>query len=229
MLDEAWVFLGAGRSEVERLGRLARSQQVLPMLFTQRVSDAINAGLAGYISRGIIGPIEDVGEAYAACELFNIEPTQERIARITAKAEMGSMDGGTAPNWNSMRALIQRDFRTGAVMKVHRGTIGIYADLSGRAIPVEITIPAAVLALASTNPEDIRRREEANRAAVLEAASKGFSEAVSDPMPTAGPLPSIPAPPLPMPIPPLPLPGQGLPVHTPPGPAGPPADDYFGM
>ena len=30
ILDEAWVFLGAGRSEVERLGRLSRSQQVLP-------------------------------------------------------------------------------------------------------------------------------------------------------------------------------------------------------
>lgn len=159
MLDEAWVFLGAGASEVQRLGRLARSQQVLPLLFTQRVTDALNAGLAGFISRGIILPIEDKDEATAACELFKLEPTPERIAKITAKGTKSSTnDKAQVPNWDSMRAL--RDPQTGEVL---RGSIAIYSDMHGRAVPVENTLSVEFLELASTNPEDIRRREERAR------------------------------------------------------------------
>jgi len=155
MLDEAWVMLGAGRTEMERLGRLARSQQVFPILFTQRVTDALNAGLAGYISRGLILPIQDEDEALAACAMFNLEPTPERLGRITARATLGSAgaEDGVAANWNSMRAI--RDPRTGEVL---RGSIGIYVDLAGRAVPIEICLPTSFLHLASTNPEDIRRR-----------------------------------------------------------------------
>lgn len=156
MLDEAWVFLGAGPEEVQTLGRLARSQQVLPMLFTQRVTDALNAGLSGFISRGIILPIEDKAEAVAACELFKLEPTSERIGRITAKATKSSTnDKAQAPNWQSMRAL--RDPNTGQVL---RGSVAIYSDMHGRAVPIEITLSKEFLELASTNPEDIRRRRE---------------------------------------------------------------------
>jgi hypothetical protein len=156
MLDEAWVMLGAGRSEIERLGRLARSQQVLPMLFTQRITDALDADLAGYISRGLILPIQDPNEAAAACALFELEATSERMGRITAKATLGTAgaEDGVAPNWNSMRAL--RDARSGEVL---RGAVGIYVDLAGRAVPVEIRLPDHFLRLASTNPEDIRRRQ----------------------------------------------------------------------
>jgi len=160
LMDEFWVFLGAGRSEVERLGRLARSQGVLPIGFTQRVTDAINAGLTGYISRGWIGPIQDEDEARAACELFKIEPTRERLARITAKASIGgtSSGSGAAPNWRSMRALIDPLSR-----KVLRGAIFIYIDLDGRSVPVEVTIPEELMIASSTNPEDIRRRVRAAR------------------------------------------------------------------
>lgn len=167
MLDEAWLVLQAGRAEVERLGRLARSQRVLPMMFTQRVTDAVNAGLNGYISRGLILPLPDPTEAKAACELFKLEPTAERISRITEKATVGgtSVNEG-APNWNSMRHL--RDPRTG---KTLRGSVAIYIDLSGRAVPVEIVMPGSFVDLASTNPEDIRRREEARAAARITAAS----------------------------------------------------------
>ena len=155
MLDEAWVMLSAGRSEVERLGRLARSQQVLPMLWTQRITDATNAGLSGYISRGLILPIQDPEEASAACALFKLEPTPERMGRLTAKATIGGNSDQTAgaPNWGSMRALRDRD--TG---KVLRGAVGIYVDLAGRAVPTEIRVPSEFFARASTNPEDIRRR-----------------------------------------------------------------------
>jgi hypothetical protein len=160
LMDEFWVFLGAGRSEVERLGRLARSQGVLPIGFTQRVTDAIDAGLTGYISRGWIGPIADEKEAMAACELFKIEPTRERLARITAKASIGgtASGSGAAPNWRSMRALIDPLSR-----KVLRGAIFIYIDLDGRSVPVEVTIPEELMIKASTNPEDIRRRVRAAR------------------------------------------------------------------
>jgi hypothetical protein len=157
LIDEAWVVLSAGRQEVERLGRLARSQTVYPMLFTQRVTDATEAGLAGYISRGLILPITDPDEAMAACELFKLEPTAERLKRITAKAAIGGTTAEDlgAPNWGSMRAL-----RDPVTREVRRGAVGIYADLSGRAVPVEVKIPDDFLAKASTNPDDIRAREE---------------------------------------------------------------------
>lgn len=174
MLDEAWIVLGAGAAEVERLGRLARSQQVLPMLFTQRVTDALNAGLAGYISRGLILPMEDPAEAAAACELFKLEPTPNRMARLTAKATIGgSSNVSVAPNWASMRAL--RHPETG---KVIRGAIAIYSDLSGRAIPVEIKLSEDFLHLASTNPEDIRRRRDLQALRLEEPASTEASQLI---------------------------------------------------
>ena len=155
MLDEGWIMLSAGRSEMEELGRLARAQQVFPMVFTQRVTDALNAGLSGYISRGLILPIQDATEAAAACELFRLETTPERMSRITAKATLGSSanEVGTAPNWNSMRSL--RDPITGEVL---RGAVGIYCDLAGRAVPVEISLPHEFLKMSSTNIDDIRER-----------------------------------------------------------------------
>jgi hypothetical protein len=161
ILDEAWVMLTAGRTEVDRLGRLARSQQVLPVLLTQKTTDALSAGLAGYISRGIILPIADRDEARAALQLFRLEPTEERLARITAPATIGAVgaDVDATPNWGSYRAL--RDPRTGAVL---RGAIGLYVDLSGRAVPVEVDLPRSFLEMASTNPDDIRRREAAMHA-----------------------------------------------------------------
>jgi hypothetical protein len=147
-LDEAWVVLGAGVAEMDAIGRTARSLRVLPILYTQKCTDPLRAGLAGYISRILILPIEDETEARAACGLARLEPTADRIRRITAKARTGN-----APNWDSMRAL--RDPATGQTL---RGAVAIYCDLAGRAVPTEITIPPAFLALASTNPGDIATR-----------------------------------------------------------------------
>ena len=158
MQDEAWTILGSGAKEVERLGRLARSQRVLPILFSQDISGAVNAKLAGYISRGFVGPISDPVEARAAMELFGIEATDERLARLTASATMDSFgrDEFAAPNWNSMKAL--RDPRSKEVL---RGSVWLYSDLSGRVIPVECTIPPGFLKLASTNAADLDAREKA--------------------------------------------------------------------
>jgi hypothetical protein len=144
-LDEAWTFLGAGASEVNRLGRLARSQQVLPLLYTQRVSDAVDAGLTGYISRGL-------------------DATDERMARITGRATRSAAgsDSG-APNFNSFKPL-----RDGPGGKVIRGSVALYSDLSGeRAVPVVVDIPDWFFKMSSTNPLD---RERARREAGLNSA-----------------------------------------------------------
>jgi hypothetical protein len=91
-------------------------------------------------------------EAEAALKMFKLEATPERMMRLTAKAEMGE-GGQVAPNWMSMKALREGE-------EVLRGSIGIYADLTGRAIPVQVVLPPWLLKIASTNPEDIRRRLE---------------------------------------------------------------------
>tara|TARA_R110002051_G_scaffold60546_9_gene110900 strand:- start:12438 stop:14780 length:2343 start_codon:yes stop_codon:yes gene_type:complete len=158
MQDEAWTILNADPKEVERLGRLARSQRVLPILFSQDISGAVRAGLQGFISRGFVGPIGDPVEARAALELFGIEATDERMSRITAAGTTDSygMDDFAAPNWASMKAL--KDPRTREVL---RGSVWLYSDLSGRVIPVECTIPADFLKKASTNAADIDARAAA--------------------------------------------------------------------
>jgi len=155
MQDEAWTILNADPKEVERLGRLARSQRVLPILFSQDISGAVRAGLQGFISRGFVGPIGDPVEARAALDLFGIEATDERMARVTAPGTTDSYgtDEYAAPNWNSMKAL--RDPRTRETL---RGSVWLYSDLAGRVIPVECTIPAGFLALASTNAADMDAR-----------------------------------------------------------------------
>lgn len=155
-LDEAWVFLSAGHAEVERLGRLARSQRVAVFLLTQRVSDALDADITDFISTGIILPMNKESEAVAACKLLDLEPTAGRIKRILADATQGGMGGSTAPNWNSMRALYEPGTR-----KVLRGTVGIFADLNDRAVTVEIVVPPAFLAKASTNKADVEARAAA--------------------------------------------------------------------
>jgi hypothetical protein len=218
LLDEAWVFLGAGRAEIERLGRLARSQRVFPMLFTQRVTDAINAGLAGYISRGIILPIEDEDEARAALQLFKVEATEERVARITSSATKGDA-GGTAWNWNSMRAL--RNPESG---KVDRGAIGLYCDLSKRAVPTEIVLPKAFLDMSSTTERDILARK------ATEAARSAKVAAAAPPMPSSAGLFGAPASAVPAPAPvPAPVtPGGGVPgMFT--APAAPAAVPAYGQ
>lgn len=177
MLDEAWTFLSAGRSEVERLGRLARSQRVLPILLTQRVTDALEAGLAGYISRGIILHISDPDEAKSACDLFKVEATQERLERIMAPDKIGGQTGreGVAGlNAQSLKALIvmkdDPDFPGMKAREVIRGSVAYYADLNHRFIPVECEMSDEFLMMSSTNPIDIARRDRVLSARRVQAA-----------------------------------------------------------
>lgn len=153
-VDEAWLVLSAGRAEMETLGRLARSQNVLPILFTQRVTDALNAKLQGFISRGLILSVPDRDEALAACELFKLEATPERIHRMTTPATKAGGNGGSLePDWDSQKAL-----RNPVTRKHLRGSIGIYFDLAERAVPVEIKLSERFLYYASTTPDEVAAR-----------------------------------------------------------------------
>ena len=147
-LDEAWTFLGAGSSEVERLGRVAREQRVFPGLFTQRVTDATSAGLAGYISRVLIGLMTDQDEARAACELARMDPDKYVSRLMEPGTTGGDSESGEQPNPKSLKA--QEDPETGAVT---RGAIFYYKDRHQRAVPVEVVLSDSFLDRASTTPE----------------------------------------------------------------------------
>jgi len=169
-LDEAWVFMESGNEEIVKLGRLARSQRVFPILLTQRISDASNKGLEDFISRVLIGAIESQVQAREACRMAKLDPTPERIERITAPALIGQK-GAKVPNFNSMKAL-----RVKATRETLRGSVYIYSDLAKRAVPVEIKIPPEFLAIASTNAIDINIQRAKEGLPPLE----GTSDAESD-------------------------------------------------
>jgi hypothetical protein len=163
-LDEAWVFLNSNADEIKRLARLARSQNVFPIMYTQKVTDALDAELEGAIGRALIMAITDEKQAILACNTFKIDATRERIERITANGITG--DHGTDPNWDSFRPLYEmgEDGRRHCI----RGAVGTYVDIFNRAVNVEITLAEEFLAISSTNPNDIKRRIEAQKLRELE-------------------------------------------------------------
>lgn len=155
-VDEAWVLTSHVPDDLKELGRVARSQNIDITLYTQEISDALNAGLGNYLTRGMILHIPDASEATAACQLFGLDPTEERIDRITNPGgDASSLDGAgnAGMNYNSLKAI--KDPETGAVT---RGAVGIDIDVRGRAVPVEIRIPEPLLPIISTNIDDVDAR-----------------------------------------------------------------------
>ena len=170
-LDEAWVFLLVGRSELDSAGRLMREYGVSMVLFNQKVSEMRDAGLEGYFSRSIIMPLKDRVEAETALQIAGPDlVTQDRLIRLQAKATKGE-GKSIVPNWDSMRHLVARD-GTGRAVKnpdgsavVVRGTIAYYADLDDHCVPVEIVLPTDFLDMTTTNAGVLlARRESARRA-----------------------------------------------------------------
>lgn len=178
MLDEAWMFLGAGKDEIDKLGRLARSQGILPCLFTQKVSDALNAGLAGYISRVCVGPIQDEGEAMAACKIADIEP-DDYLDRIMAKPTISDESGESTgvPNWGSMAALYDQGDRKGERGPNIRGTIWLYLDADNRVVPVEHVLTQDFLDRTSTNVADQARRHRREEERLQRQAQEAAEQA----------------------------------------------------
>lgn len=148
-LDEAWIFFDTAGDELTSLGRLARSMSVSVWMMTQRVSDIDKADLEDFISTGYILGMSNSREAQAACRMLKLEPTDERMARITAKAKIGGRGSEVAFNWNSLRALIDSETR-----QVVRGSVCLYADTADRAVYTEVMLPSDFLRYASTNKTD---------------------------------------------------------------------------
>jgi len=160
--DESWIMEKAAPGDLDQIGRLAASWNVLPILYTQRPSGQMQAGLKGYISRGLIGHIKDEQEARAALDMYGLGGNEAMLRRITAP---DTLSGGKGANWDSLKAL--RDDTTG---KLLRGAVFYYVDLHGRVAPVEVTLSPDFLKIASTTPADVeRRRLERERQAAAEA------------------------------------------------------------
>lgn len=163
-IDEAWVYEKAAPDELIELGRLARSQNVLVVLYTQTPKGPLSLGLGGFISRGLIGHIpaegEDTSQASAGIKLFGSESPQI-LRRIVAREKESG-----ANNWNSLKALWDVDSGTGERTLV-RPAVWYHADLSGNIAPVEVKIPDSFFKLASTNPDDIAAREKEERMGIV--------------------------------------------------------------
>ena len=138
VLDEAHVFLGSqeGRAIIQRLGREGRSQQILPVLATQRISDVLAEGvdMGSYMGRVLVMKMTDDVEARAALKLCGLEDTDERL--------------------NMMRMF--------GPVRGERGSYAFYRDLQDRCSLVGIgPIPADIAQLFSTNPLDRAERAKA--------------------------------------------------------------------
>lgn len=155
-MDEAWVLERAAPDELNEIGRLARSMNVLPILYTQTPTGPLKMGLKGYFSRGLVGHIADSEEASAALELFGAR-RPETHARVIAPE---SLAGDQGMNFNSLKALWEVNKDTGK-RELKRGSEFLYGDLKQRFAATTVMLPAEFLRLASTTPEDVaaRRRE----------------------------------------------------------------------
>ena len=142
ILDEAHVFLGSqeGRAIIQRLGREGRSQQILPVLATQRISDVLAEGvdMGSYMGRVLVMKMTDEVEAKAAMELCQLLPTPQRMSMLR---QFGPVRG-------------------------ERGSYAFYRDLLDRCSLLSIgPIPADIAELFSTNPLDRAARAEKAAAA----------------------------------------------------------------
>lgn len=142
IVDEAWMYLQSseGLAALQSLGRMGRSQNILPVFATQRVDDLLREGadMEGYLSRVFALQLADEREAKAALRLVGLEATPGRI------------------NW-----LKQAGPRRQEGGRPGRAAMGLHRDLQGRHAAVLFgPVPEHVRLAISTNPEDRRRREE---------------------------------------------------------------------
>lgn len=157
MMDEAWVLDLAAPDELEEVGRLARQFNVLPVYMTQTPTSVVNGGLAGYFSRGLIGHLKRAAEnapdeAQAAMDLYGISDSHIKD-RIQAESELPS---GAGTNWNTLKALW--DNPSASDRTLLRPPQFYHSDLKNSIAPTTIEIPQEFMDLASTNPEDVKRR-----------------------------------------------------------------------
>lgn len=141
VVDEAWTFLSSseGLATVQRLGRLGRSQNILPVFATQRVDDLLRPGvdMEGYLSRVFVLKLDDEREATAALKLCGLTPTAQRIAWLRQAGPRRGGDGMPA-----------------------RPAYALHRDLQDRHAAVMVgPVPTAARIAFSTNPEERAARE----------------------------------------------------------------------
>lgn len=156
-LDEAWVFLSSRPEDIQRLARVARSQGVDVELYTQKISDALDAGITGFITRAHLMHTADEVEARAAMQLLGLGENPRILDRVRARS---ITDLETqAPNWRSLRHLMEAPHQDGSKRRLLRGSVALTMDVSGAVVPVVQQIPSWFIDATSTNPEEIARRE----------------------------------------------------------------------
>lgn len=206
VVDEAWVFMKSheGSAALESLGRLGRSQNILPILITQLVRDFVDSGLdlEEHISRVFCMALANPKEAEAALRLCGLDPTPERIAFLAAAGPVRPEPG--VPG---------------------RPAMALHRDLKNRHAAVMIgPWPDWIREEISTNPEDRARRAmrqgpSLQPSAPVSSAPQSPAAAPAPAPPTAQmPAPPPAAPPSAPPSPPPAAPQWGVPSSPPPAP-----------
>lgn len=100
--DEAWVLFGSsvGRSLLERISRLGRSQNVTPILATQRLTDSEE--LESLVGATFCGGVETEDEAQHALRLLRLEENDPALIQRLLRFDRGrfffrDFNGQTAP------------------------------------------------------------------------------------------------------------------------------------
>lgn len=168
--DESWVMEMGAAGDLDQVGRLARSWDVLPILYTQKPSLQRKIGLKGYLARGLIGHIKDTDEVEAVLDIFGQTGNSEMRRRISQDR---FLSGGAGLNWDSLQHLPNPDGKG-----VARGAVFYYVDMKSRVAPVEVTLSAEFLRNASTNPDDVRRRRAEREQAIAARAAREETDSV---------------------------------------------------
>ena len=141
MADEAWTFLQntSGLAALQAMSREGRSQNILPILLTQRVADVLSSDLEGYLSRVFCMKLSDPADAKAALRLCGLEPTPARLSWLASCGPRNATDENPA-----------------------RWSMGIHRDLRNRHAAVMIgPVPEAARYAFSTAPDEVRARQHA--------------------------------------------------------------------
>jgi hypothetical protein len=163
VIDEAHHYLASplGRRQLQSLGREGRSQGLLPVFATQRISDLVGHDLESYVSRWWCGQLTERSEAEAALRLCGLLPTEERLAWLADCGPKRSEDGLPA-----------------------RPSMFLHKDLKSRhaAVLIGPTPPVAHEAF-STNPADRKRRQDvADAAKAAEVPGQGAGDDLVGPI-----------------------------------------------
>ena len=140
IVDEAWMFLKSaeGAGAIQSLGRLGRSQNILPILITQKVKDFVDGGadVEEHLSRVFAMALADEKEATAALQLCQLKPTRTRLNFLRDAGPVKPEPG-----------------------QIGRPAMALHRDLNNRHAAVVLgPWPDWIRSEISTNPEDKQHR-----------------------------------------------------------------------